>query len=367
MTRNRRSRARKILDDAEAVAHLRGLSKPKKPAVTKAPIGVSHWDKEKGTWVGADGKPTTFKSTWVPGPAYTAPAKRVHIDLPTKVVTLDMDGTMEDPWACCGDTDFYGGTEKCRHLRQDTLDRAIAVRDAHGPETEFVVVSWRTDLSDIIQEWCDNVGIEVARIFTDGSPDTKLLDHVYGHNQVDFKVGIIKELQARKVKVVGSFDDNQKVIDAIAAHGVEAHLSPHLVEPKHYRLSAYPPHAKQRQFTSTRSTWDWWGDDAFPPVGTSMGRSYIGGVGGKLTPAQQLFSDQQAAKRKERDKEPRDLSYLGDRWKGVGVPSDADIATIEALEAGALGDDEVDDLWDLLMQDLPTGAIPDEDADVDLP
>lgn len=355
MSRRTRARqgARKLLPDDEAIKLLKGTQKPK-AAPAKAAVG--HWDQALGKWVGG----TSYQvHSYKPLPEYTPPTKREHVDLPLKVVTLDMDGTMEDPWACCGDTDFYGGTAKCRHLRQDTLDRAIAVRDAHGPETEFVIVSWRSDLSDIVEEWCGNVGLEVARIFTDGSPDTKLLGHGYRFSQVPFKLGIIKELQARGVEVVGAFDDNQKVIDAIAAHGVEAHLSPHLVEPVKYKLSAYPPHAKQKHYVRS-SSWDF---DGFSSSGVGAGRAES--TAGKLTPAQQVFLDGQTAKAKARDKEPRDLSHLGARWQNVGITAD-DTLTIAMLESGDLDEADEEDLWDLIMADLPTAGSPDEDAEVDL-
>lgn len=367
--------------EAKAVQHLRNMQKPKKVAAppikgaTKkaAPSkAVPHWDQEKQSWVGGNGKPTTYKaSSYKPLPEYTPPKTRKHVDLPLKVITLDMDGTMEDPWPCCGVPDYYGGTAKCRHLRQDTFDRVTALKEASGPGTEFVIVSWRSDLSDIIEEWCDNVGLNVARIFTDGSPDTDLLGHGYRFSQVTFKVGIIKELQARGVEVLASFDDNQKVIDAINAHGVEAHLVPHLVEPEKYRLSSYPPHAKQKTY-ARNGAWDWsldGFDTGLPPRGgggsTALGATFVAGAGGHLTPAQQVFVDKQAAKAKDRDKEPRDLSYLGDRWRNVGVPSEADIATIESLEAGELDEDQEEDLWDLIMKDLPTGTVPD-DIEIDL-
>lgn len=145
-----------------------------------------------------------------------------------QVITLDMDGTLEDPWACCGKRDRMGGSETCRHLRHDIIERVRNVQAVY-PDAKLVILSWRGGLERVTREWLGNVGIDVAAVFVPGSPDTQALG-AQNHGQVGFKVNVVNALARLGVEVVTSFDDNAMVIDGLRAAGVPALLAPRMVE-----------------------------------------------------------------------------------------------------------------------------------------
>lgn len=157
-----------------------------------------------------------------------------HTENPTtartgrQVITLDMDGTLEDPWACCGRKDRMGGSETCRHARADILARVANVQAAY-PEATLVVLSWRGGCEAVTREWLANVGIDVAAVFVPGSADSIAIGAVNA-GQVGFKVNVARALAALDVEIVASFDDNTMVIEALRAEGVPALVAPRMVE-----------------------------------------------------------------------------------------------------------------------------------------
>lgn len=149
--------------------------------------------------------------------------------LPTKVITLDMDGTVFDPWACCGRKDHsYVGTSECRHLRTDTLRKVKDIMRAH-PGVRLVVLSWRSGMEKVTREWLGLVGIHVTHVFVPGAPDTLALGAKDG-GQVGFKTNVAKALMANGVEIVGAFEDNPDVVEGLRKVGVPAERVEHLVE-----------------------------------------------------------------------------------------------------------------------------------------
>lgn len=146
----------------------------------------------------------------------------------TQVITLDMDGTLEDPWACCGKRDRTGGSESCRHVRQDILDRVANVRAVY-PEAVLVILSWRGGLEAVTREWLTNVGIDVAAVFVPGSSDSTRIGAA-NHGQIGFKVNVVRALASLGIEVITSFDDNAMVIEGLRAEGVPALLADRIVE-----------------------------------------------------------------------------------------------------------------------------------------
>lgn len=135
--------------------------------------------------------------------------------LPARVVTVDMDGTLFDPWACHGYAGNHRSSDGCTHVRADTL--AAVRRVCRAADAKPVVLSWRSGLHQVTADWLVEIGLEVAAIFIPGSTD----DLVDGHlGQVGFKRATVEALQRAGVDVVASFDDNREVTAALAAVGV---------------------------------------------------------------------------------------------------------------------------------------------------
>lgn len=145
-----------------------------------------------------------------------------------QVIALDMDGTLEDPWACCGRKDRMGGSETCRHARADILARVANIQAAY-PAAALVVLSWRGGCERVTREWLANVGIDVAAVFVPGSADSNAIGAVNA-GQVGFKVNVARALAALDIEIVASFDDNVAVVDALRAEGVPALVAPRMVE-----------------------------------------------------------------------------------------------------------------------------------------
>ena len=144
------------------------------------------------------------------------------------VVTLDMDGTAFDPWACCGKRDAFAGTPACRHLRADTVQKLANLR-AVFPDMVLVVLSWRAGHEATTRQWLADVGIEVQAVFVPGSLDANAIG-AQNAGQVGFKVNVVRALAAMGAEVLTSFDDNAAVITALRAEGVPAIQAPRLVE-----------------------------------------------------------------------------------------------------------------------------------------
>lgn len=146
-----------------------------------------------------------------------------------QVITLDMDGSLFDSWACCGIRDGSElGTSMCRHLRADTLRKVRNIQAVYS-DAELVVLSWRNG-TGATSEWLGFVGIQVTAFFVPGSMDTRKLLVNTSRGQVGFKVDVTRALRAKGVEVVASFDDNPGVIRALRAEGFSALQVPRLVK-----------------------------------------------------------------------------------------------------------------------------------------
>lgn len=146
----------------------------------------------------------------------------------TQVITLDMDGTLEDPWACCGKRDRMGGSSSCRHIRQDIIDRVANLQTAY-PDAKLVILSWRGGCERVTREWLANVGIEVAAVFVPSSDDSLAIG-ARNTGQVGFKVNVVNALADHGVEVLTGFDDNADVVGALRGVGVPALLAPRIVK-----------------------------------------------------------------------------------------------------------------------------------------
>lgn len=151
-----------------------------------------------------------------------------------QVITLDMDGTLYDPWHCCGHRDeSKTGTEKCRHIRDDIRTEVLDFIASH-PDALIAVLSWRGDYSvEPTRTWLiEHVGITPDFIFMPYSPDEEahiLVDQPY-RGQVHFKREAVGILHDSGYEVIASWDDNAEVIEALAAEGVpHARRVPRLV------------------------------------------------------------------------------------------------------------------------------------------
>lgn len=153
-----------------------------------------------------------------------------------QVITLDMDGTLEDPWACCGKRDRMGGSETCRHVRQDILTQVANVRAVY-PDAKPVILSWRGGCEGVTRQWLETVGIEFHAVFVPGSADARAIQ-ARGEGQIGFKVGIIRALRAQGVEVITGWDDNVNVVEALRAEGVPALQAKHLVDVKPHEYRA---------------------------------------------------------------------------------------------------------------------------------
>lgn len=150
------------------------------------------------------------------------------------LITLDMDGTMYDPWACCGRRDGYEGSPSCRHLRADTLAKVQNVRAVY-PEARLVALSWRSGLVETTRRWLGHVGIAVDALYIPGSPDDVAGPFMaearrrFPLPQVQFKAASLMALRAMGHEVIACFDDNADVLAAVADLGLAPVLSPRLV------------------------------------------------------------------------------------------------------------------------------------------
>lgn len=152
------------------------------------------------------------------------------------VVTLDMDGTLEDPWACCGKRDRMGSSGECKHLRHDTLAKITNLLAVY-PEAKLVVLSWRAGCEAVTRRWLAEVGIDVQAVFVPGSADARRIGAADG-GQVGFKVNVVRALAAAGIEVLTGFDDNAAVVDALRAEGVPALPVPRLVKVERWEWAA---------------------------------------------------------------------------------------------------------------------------------
>lgn len=152
-----------------------------------------------------------------------------------QIITLDMDGTMYDSWACCGERDGFVGSAECAHLREDTLRRVRNLQVAF-PEARLAVLSWRSGLYRQTKTWLERVGLadEIAAYFIPGAPDDVsgpwMAEARRFASQVRFKAATVMALQAADNEIVAGFDDNGGVVDALRSLGVPELQAPRLVQ-----------------------------------------------------------------------------------------------------------------------------------------
>jgi hypothetical protein len=179
-----------------------------------------------------------------------------------KVVTVDLDATLYDPWACCGHRGNFGSADGCTHARVDTLALVADVCAYH--DAVPVILSWRGGLVDVSKRWLAEIGFDAEAVFIPGSDDDiEALAPARGTlAQVAFKLGTVQALeQVVGATVVASFDDNADVIAALGNHGVwETYLVEHLVEvaPHEWaagRLGAPKPKASNWPTSSRPPSW----------------------------------------------------------------------------------------------------------------
>lgn len=161
--------------------------------------------------------------------------------LPKRVVTVDMDGTMYDAWACCGIRGNYTSSATCDHIRQDTWD---AIKEAcERYDAVPVVLSWRAGLVGTTKAWLAKIGFEAHAYFIPGSDDDvagvggtvdmfQRRKPRWGGSQAVFKAATVANLGVYYgIEVVASFDDNETVISALRELGVrDARVVPRIVE-----------------------------------------------------------------------------------------------------------------------------------------
>lgn len=173
------------------------------------------------------------------------PADAVHVVAALagkRVVTVDLDATLYDAWACCGYRGKgYGSDSACTHARADTI---ALIRDVcRYQDAVPVILSWRGGLVDISRTWLDEIGFEYEALFIPGSGDdiSDLLPRPKGvAAQVEFKLGTVQAIeQVCGATVVASFDDNAQVIEALGKHGVwETYRVEHLVTIERHEWAA---------------------------------------------------------------------------------------------------------------------------------
>lgn len=165
--------------------------------------------------------------------------------LPRKVITLDMDATLEDPWHCCGGPRSEKAKKgNCWHIREDTVSHVEQLQLA-DPEIGLVVLSYRLgkwQLEDT-QKWLEAAGLVVSHVFLPDSPDTKVItknvDAVREYGQVGHKHSVVRALQQKGVQVVASFDDNDQVCKMFKQRGVPLVVQvPYLCKPERHEYFA---------------------------------------------------------------------------------------------------------------------------------
>lgn len=164
-----------------------------------------------------------------------------------RYITLDMDGTMFDPWHCCGRLDrSHLGTDECRHIRWDTLDEVNELMNR--PENTLagvVVLSWRSGLEKVTREWFELAfpHLPLCGVFVPGSPDTLALGERAGRrignpSQWGFKQNVVRALTDIGHKISASFDDNEQVVAWIDEVTGTARQAPRLVKIQHHEWVA---------------------------------------------------------------------------------------------------------------------------------
>lgn len=170
------------------------------------------------------------------------------LDLPTELITLDMDGTLDDPWTCCKGPRHPDRDPTCIHRRLDTFERIATIQAAH-PDCGLVILSYRQGTYDLerTQKFAAAAGLDIKAWFLSGMPDTleitrdyaRLADcKVAGYGQVAHKLRVVLSLIKLGHTVLAAFDDNENVITALSPFVREAHHVKYTVSPESHEWSA---------------------------------------------------------------------------------------------------------------------------------
>lgn len=170
------------------------------------------------------------------------------LELPVELITLDMDGTLDDPWTCCGGPRHPDRDKDCIHRRLDTFERIAAIQADH-PDCGLVILSYRQGTYDLerTQKFAAAAGLDIKAWFLAGMPDTEEITSGYarltdckiaGYGQVAHKLRVVLSLIKRGHTVLAAFDDNQGVIDALSPFVGEAHHVAYTVNPESHEWSA---------------------------------------------------------------------------------------------------------------------------------
>ena len=276
---------------------------PKKAKGAKPSAGADPFGSQaKGLPAGARFDPR--QAEW--RPAHPNNAIEVGRGLPDlshlgqRVVTVDADGTIHDPWACCGHRgNFRTDSETgCTHLRSDTIE---AIRQVCEEQDAVpVILSWRAGLDATTREWLADCGLdsEMGAVFVPGGADD-ISQAFYAEmnaakytewdgGQVVFKAATVRALQETYgISVVAAFDDNPKVVDALGGKlGVpDARVVPRLVTIEDHEWRAgyigapKPAAAARPRWVSTGAKQTSFGFDPYndtPPGGHSGNRTGTG-------------------------------------------------------------------------------------------
>ena len=152
---------------------------------------------------------------------------------PRPLITLDCDGTIFDPWACCQRRDTWAGSPTCAHVRQDIQDRVLHLCADYG--ADVVVLSWRGGGTHITREWFRRTLLSPTAYHIPGSPDDISQRYRFWRRrrkhlgQIDFKVATVERLLAKGHTIVESLDDNANVCAALGSLGVKTYKVPRQV------------------------------------------------------------------------------------------------------------------------------------------
>lgn len=254
-----------------------------------------------------------------------------------RVVTVDADGTIHDPWACCGHRgNFRTDSETgCTHLRRDTIE---AIRQVCEEQDAVpVILSWRAGMDGITREWLADCGLdgEMGAVFVPGGADD--ISHVFFQEmnaakytewdggQVVFKAATVRALQeSYGISVVAAFDDNAKVVTALGGKlGVpDARVVPRLVtiEDHEWRagyIGAPKPAARaSRPSGAQQTTLDFDPYNDTPAAGRHDRYGNPARSGGASSPARRPSGDQDWG-----DQDWGDDGLDPDEWwDGLGAP-----------------------------------------------
>lgn len=162
------------------------------------------------------------------------------------IITVDLDGTIYGRELCHplprNHPSAFDADHDCDHTRNDIIDQIRTQAAEH--DALPVILSWRALKHPESQRWLDHIGFKQHALLipgapqdcaalnlpykTDGTMDHQANRERHGGSQAAFKAATVETLQTQLgCTVVGSWDDNPKVIRELATAGVH---HPQLVE-----------------------------------------------------------------------------------------------------------------------------------------